>query len=103
MIEGGPVHHIATNKHYSKWTPEFARLFKSAGLDLEATENKVRVPGHIGRHPEAYHQYIWDHLKEAMDGLSGLARTKALLRALAELGEECVRKGSKLNRWITGG
>ncbi len=57
----GPIHHIATNKNSvssvrgGPWTPRFERIFKRAGITLQNAVNKVRVWGHKGPHPEAYH------------------------------------------------
>ena len=66
----GPLHHIATDKNSvssargGQWTPRFKKLFDRAGVKLSDKANKVRVPGHFGPHPEAYHQIVFDRLSE---------------------------------------
>jgi hypothetical protein len=69
-------HHIATNKNNKStarggpWTPKFKVFFENAGLDInKASQNLVDVTDHYGPHPEEYHQYIYDELFTATQGL----------------------------------
>jgi hypothetical protein len=107
---GGPkgqVHHVATNKNYvstkqgGPWSPKFEEMFKKAGMTLEDAENMVKVPGHHGPHPEAYHQAVLDRLQDATDGLSGDAYTTAFRAELARLRAEAATQGTKLNNLLT--
>ena len=62
-------HHIATDKHTTKWTPEFEKLFRKAGIGLNHPDNKVSVFGHKGRHPEEYHKEVFRRLSGSVQGL----------------------------------
>lgn len=103
----GGIHHLATNKNDRSilsggpWTPRFRELFRKAGLGLEDAANKIRIPGHHGPHPEAYHQAVYRRLVEATEGLSGAAYRDALLKALDELGIESITPGTFLNNLLT--
>jgi hypothetical protein len=102
-----PLHHVATAKNYASaarggpWSPRFEALFKKAGMTLEDALNKVRVPGHFGPHPEAYHQAVYDRLLSATSGLSGSAFTKALQAELIAIGTEATTAGTALNKLLT--
>jgi hypothetical protein len=76
-------HHIATNKN-STWTPQLQDLFAKGGLSFEDEANKIGLNGHLGRHPEAYHSWIYKRLKNAITGFDSEADIAAALRA--ELG-----------------
>jgi hypothetical protein len=71
-------------------------------MTLEAAANKVRIPGHFGPHPEAYHQAIYDRLTAATNGLSGQAYKDALLKELDKLAKEAATYGTELNKLLTG-
>ena len=64
LTSGKPnqIHHFATNKN-KKYTPQFERITKKYGLDLDGNWNKKRLP-HQGRHPNAYHEYILEQMKK---------------------------------------
>lgn len=104
----GPEHHIATNKNWlseirgGPWSPRFEKLFKKAGMTLEDAANKIRVPGHHGPHPEAYHQEVFRRLTEATKGLDGPAYKKALIRELDKIATEAQTVGSRINKLVTG-
>ena len=75
-------HHIATDKH-TYWTPKFREVFASHGIDsLNDPLNLVPVPGHMGPHPEVYHETVWDRLTgAALDGgTGGFFRELSILR-----------------------
>jgi hypothetical protein len=56
------VHHFATNKSKT-YTPQIEKITKKYGLDLDETWNKQLMP-HQGRHPNAYHEYVLENLKQ---------------------------------------
>ena len=56
-------HHFATNKN-SIWTPKLESIVKQYGLELNGTWNKQLLP-HIGRHPNAYHNFVYQGMKRA--------------------------------------
>ena len=63
--------------------------------------NKVRIPGHVGPHPPAYHQEIFDRLKSATDELTGEIYKAALLEELKVISLEASSVGTRLNNLIT--
>ncbi|WP_218944061.1 AHH domain-containing protein [Bacillus aquiflavi] len=56
------VHHYATNKNKT-YTPQMEEIASKYGLDLDYEWNKELLP-HQGRHPNAYHEYILDNMKQ---------------------------------------
>jgi hypothetical protein len=72
-------------------------------MSLDDAVNKIRVPGHRGPHPEAYHQAVFDRINQATDGLSGSAYKSALETELGAIGKEAATSGSTLNKLLTGG
>ncbi|WP_163865121.1 AHH domain-containing protein [Myxococcus eversor] len=101
-------HHIATNKWWDSfnnggpWSPEFKKLFDRAGMSLNDSVNKVRVPGHKGPHPEAYHRDVFRRLNEAMEDCSSMQQCReSLTSALKRLAAEIATPGSKLNGLVT--
>ena len=107
--EAAPVHHLATNKNFKSsarggpWSPRFESIFNRAGMDLDDAFNKVRVPGHQGPHPEAYHQAVYDRLVEATRGLDGATYRSALEEELTAIGTEAAKDGTLLNVLLTNG
>ena len=106
--DDGHIHHICTNKNDKSdanggpWTPLFRELFKRAGLTLEDAANTVRLKGHKGPHPEAYHQHVYNRVKDAMKLCRGLQQCKEeLTAALRKLADEIVTEGSPLNKLVT--
>ena len=73
-------HHIATNKN-SLWTPKMDELFKKGGLNFEDEANKLGLEGHLGRHPDSYHEWIYERLQRAIKGINGEADIAAALRS----------------------
>jgi hypothetical protein len=102
-----PEHHIATNKNWvstlrgGPWSPKLEKLFEKAGMTLEDAANKVRVPGHQGPHPEAYHREILDRLIQTTQGKRGDAYKDALPKELEAITGEARVPGTKLNRLLT--
>ena len=56
------VHHYATNKSKT-YTPQLEEIANRYGLDLDDAWNKDLLP-HQGRHPNAYHEYVLDSMKQ---------------------------------------
>ena len=56
------VHHYATNKSKT-YTPQLEEIANRYGLDLDDAWNKDLLP-HQGRHPNAYHEYVLDSIKQ---------------------------------------
>ncbi|WP_239576863.1 AHH domain-containing protein [Archangium primigenium] len=107
--EAGEVHHIATVENEKSalrggpWTPRFKRFFDKAGMSMEDPANKVRVPGHKGPHPQAYHERIHRRLSGAMEDCETTVQCQEVLsRELKALAEQLRRAGSEFNKLITG-
>lgn len=107
--EEGELHHIATVENEKSthrggpWTPKLKRFFDKAGMSMEDPANKVRIPGHKGPHPQAYHERIYQRLAEAMEDCTTQARCrKVLTRELGKLAKELKEVGSSLNKLVTG-
>jgi hypothetical protein len=104
---GGPLHHIATNKNWistlndGPWSPVFEKVFEKAGMTLNDAANKVNIPGHFGPHPAGYHRAIYDRLLSATDGLSGQEYTDALIKELSTIAKEARTEGTQLNKLLT--
>jgi cell division protein ZapA (FtsZ GTPase activity inhibitor) len=56
------LHHYATNKNKT-YTPQFDEITQKYGLDLDDVWNKELLP-HQGRHPNAYHDYVLENMKQ---------------------------------------
>ena len=56
------VHHYATNKSKT-YTPQLEEIANRYGLDLDDAWNKDLLP-HQGRHPNAYHEYVLNSMKQ---------------------------------------
>jgi hypothetical protein len=104
----GPEHHIATDKWTEAthsggpWTPRFQEIFDRAGMSLNDPANKVRVRGHLGPHPQEYHQEVYRRLDEATTGCRTIQRCGQALEAeLRALAEEISTPGTWLNRLVT--
>ncbi|MCR6648959.1 MAG: AHH domain-containing protein [Cellulomonas sp.] len=55
------VHHLATDKHKTRWTEEFEEVISQyPSLTLNQDWNLLPMP-HRGRHPNAYHQWVLDN------------------------------------------
>jgi len=99
-------HHVMTNKNDTSpvrggpWTPKFEKMAKEAGMTLDDAANRVRVPGHKGPHPQAYHEEVYRRLERATKGLSGDAYKTAFREALEELRAEAATPGTRLNQLL---
>ncbi|WP_245919927.1 AHH domain-containing protein [Melittangium boletus] len=107
--EEGELHHIATVENEKSshrggpWTPKLKKFFDKADMSMEDTANKVRVPGHKGPHPKAYHERIYQRLAEAVEDCQTTAQCRdALTRELGMLAGELKKVGSELNKLVTG-
>ncbi|RKG92452.1 AHH domain-containing protein [Corallococcus terminator] len=105
----GHEHHIASNKWWSAtnrggpWSPKFQEIFERAGMSLDDPANKVRVPGHKGPHPQAYHEEVLRTLTRRTKTCGTMENCKALLtKALDDLAVQIRKSNSKLNRLVTG-
>ena len=56
------VHHYATNKSKT-YTSQLEEISNKYSLDLDDALNKDLLP-HQGRHPNAYHEYVLDSMKQ---------------------------------------
>ena len=63
------IHHYATNKSKT-YTPQLEEITNKYGLGLDDAWNKDLLP-HQGRHPNAYHEYILDSMKQFDDVAQG--------------------------------
>ena len=63
------VHHYATNKSKT-YTPQLEKIAKKYEFDLDDAWNKDLLP-HQGRHPNAYHEYVLDSMKQFDDIAQG--------------------------------
>ncbi|ATB33772.1 AHH domain-containing protein [Melittangium boletus] len=104
----GPEHHIATDKWTEAthsggpWTPKFKKLFDQAGMSLDDPANKVRVKGHVGPHPQEYHEEIFDRLRDAIKGRQTMQESRESLTAeLRRLAKEISTEGTELNKLVT--
>jgi hypothetical protein len=77
------IHHLASNK--GTWAKKFQKLFDRAGIDLDDAVNRIDLPGHIGRHTEKYHQWVYDQLEAAVGTRTGQAAKDALTKALDKI------------------
>lgn len=103
----GELHHICTDKNEKKpdaeggpWTPQFRKMFDKADMKLSDSENIVRLKGHAGPHPPAYHRYVFRYLEGRTEGLVGAEYSQALRSGLRELAREIATPGSPLNRML---
>jgi hypothetical protein len=77
--EGG-IHHICTDKNEvseasgGPWTPIFETYFNQAKMKLSDVTNQVRIKGHQGPHPRAYHEEVLTRIDQAMKGGSSVRR-----------------------------
>jgi hypothetical protein len=113
-IQGDPdgtVHHICTDKNTvsdsegGPWTPAFEKIFRKAGMSLtNDPANRIRIRGHEGPHPRAYHEAIFDRVRDATKRCTTEASCRrALTEELRKIAKELMTPGSKLRRLITEG
>ncbi|MBK8254536.1 MAG: AHH domain-containing protein [Polyangiaceae bacterium] len=102
----GQVHHVMTNKNRvssssgGPWTPKFEYMANKAGMTLEDAANKVRVPGHGGPHPRAYHDAVYRRLSQVTEGLEGDEFTRVFRSELDAIRAEVSTPGSELNQLL---
>ncbi len=101
-------HHLATDKNDKSdicggpWTPRFKRLFDKVGMSLNDPANIVYLVGHIGPHPEEYHQEVYRRLEDALKNCRSQAECRSrFVDALDELAGEICTPGSRLNKLAT--
>jgi hypothetical protein len=106
--EEGHIHHIGTVRNNESsarggpWTPRLKELFDKAGMSMEDPANKVRIRGHKGPHPEAYHKEVYRRLYDAVKNCETTAQCQtALTRELGKLAEQLQKEGSRLNKLVT--
>lgn len=75
MLKGGGsvIHHLASNKHLSKYTPLFEQIANKYGLRLNQKWNKLKVSTkyHYSKHPNEYHEFVLRGMKAADAGAAG--------------------------------
>ncbi|MDY7233256.1 AHH domain-containing protein [Hyalangium rubrum] len=103
-------HHIGTiaNKQSTlrggPWTPRFERLFARAGMRLKDPENIVPLQGHLGPHPQRYHDIVYRRLDRALGDCRAITECRGkLTRELRTLAEEIATPGTELNQLLTLG
>jgi hypothetical protein len=98
-------HHIASNKHASKFTAIYEEIFASAGMTLEDPANKMQVLSefHKGRHPLRYHMWVQKNLEDAVFGLDKpQQRASAIRRALNSMQSQIEAEPGRLHATING-
>lgn len=67
------IHHLASNKHLSKYTPQFESIANKYGLKLDAVWNKVDISDvyHYSKHPSQYHEFVLKGMRTADAGAAG--------------------------------
>jgi hypothetical protein len=110
-IQGDPrgeVHHICTDKNEvsevsgGPWTPQFEKIFARARMELNDLANQVRIDGHKGPHPRAYHAEVLKRIDVATKGCRGQEKCRALLvKELTSIARDLTTEGSKLRRLVT--
>ncbi|RJS14605.1 hypothetical protein DRW03_34570 [Corallococcus sp. H22C18031201] len=109
-IQGDPdgtIHHICTDKNSvsestgGPWTPLFQDVFSRASMSLNDTANLVRIRGHQGPHPAAYHRMVLSRIDGATRGCRGVSQCRfELVKELAEIARELTTPNSELRRLI---
>jgi len=101
-------HHIATDKNDisdvsgGPWTPGFKDLFDQGGMSLNDPANLVNLIGHVGPHPEEYHQEVYERLQLALGHCRTTAECRSRLVAeLDKLAADICKSGSRLNKLLT--
>jgi hypothetical protein len=64
--------------------------------------NLIRIRGHAGPHPQAYHQEVFDRVRDVTNRCPTEARCReALTRELRRIAQELSTRGSRLRRLLT--
>ncbi|WP_185633641.1 hemagglutinin repeat-containing protein, partial [Burkholderia stagnalis] len=103
------LHHICTDKNCvstsngGPWTPRFQQLFDGADMSLQDQANKVLVDNHVGPHPQAYHDAVYNRLTDSVFGLQPKTPeyANALRNELNAIGNEIKTPGTPLNKLVT--
>jgi RHS repeat-associated protein len=66
------MHHIASDKHTTKWTDLYKGVFAEAGTTLQDPFNLMPMPTslHSGPHSEEYHLKVYRRISGAVDSVS---------------------------------
>lgn len=110
LSQEAPIHHICTDKNCistangGPWTPKFEKIFDGANLNFNDIDNKVKVVGHQGPHPEKYHKIVYDRLYDATRGLSPKSTQyeEAVRSTLKQLKIEISDSNTELNKLVIG-
>ncbi|MFP2927129.1 AHH domain-containing protein, partial [Pyxidicoccus sp. 3LG] len=102
-------HHICTDKNTTSdasggpWTPLFEKIFSKAGMSLKNDPaNLIRIRGHVGPHPEAYHQEVYERVRDATSRCTTeVSCREKLTRELRNLAKKLSTPGSRLRRLLT--
>ena len=86
------VHHFATNKN-STYTPQMEEIANRFGLKLDQSWNKEAMP-HLGRHPNAYHQFVLENMQNAATQANG--SKSEFLRLFEQNVKQPVRSNPKM-------
>ncbi|NVJ21250.1 AHH domain-containing protein [Myxococcus sp. AM011] len=104
----GTVHPICAGKGTASesdggpWAQRCQELFIKAGMRPEDPANLIRIKGHRGPHPEAYHARVFELLNDATGGCRDAGGCRAALtRELARVARELVTKGTELRTLVT--
>jgi hypothetical protein len=111
-IQGDPegtVHHICTDKNNvsdaegGPWAPLFEKIFRKAGMSLKNDPaNLIRIRGHEGPHPKAYHAEVLERVRAVTSRCRTEARCReALTHELRRIAREISTRCSKLRRLLT--
>ena len=71
-------------------------------MKLSDVANQVRIKGHQGPHPRAYHEEVLTRVDQAMKGCRSTTQCRAaLVDELAKIARELTTAGTKLRKLIT--
>lgn len=71
-------------------------------MTLNDPANQVRIRGHEGPHPKAYHQAVFDRVQDAMEACRGVKQCQqALVDELHKIASELATPRSPLRKLIT--
>ncbi|NVO10576.1 MAG: AHH domain-containing protein [Bacteroidales bacterium] len=76
------IHHIASNKHLTKYTPQYESIAGKYDLKLDADWNKIEISDlhHYSNHPKEYHEFVLNGMRMA-DSQAALETTAAAKQA----------------------
>jgi len=88
------LHHFATNKSKA-FSPLMQKIADKFGLKLNEAWNKELLP-HLGRHPNEYHDFVLDGMRQAESEAAGVKAK--FLELFDKYVKEPVRKNPELLR-----